>query len=191
MEQLEGFITKGQKDKMCILRESLYGLKQSPRQWYKRFDSFMVNVGFVRCEYDNCIYCKEVEDDIVIYLLLYVDDTLVACNNFKEIKRVKELLKKEFEMKDIRAASNILAMEIAIDKIVGTLFITQQDYVKRMLKRFNMEECKEVLTPLAQHFKLSGRDSPSTDEEAIETEIFLYAIAIGSLMHVMICTRLD
>jgi len=46
MQQLEDFILPGKEDYVCRLKKSLYGLKQSPRQWYKRFDSFMIGHGY-------------------------------------------------------------------------------------------------------------------------------------------------
>uniref|UniRef100_A0ACD5YJF3 Uncharacterized protein n=1 Tax=Avena sativa TaxID=4498 RepID=A0ACD5YJF3_AVESA len=52
MDQPEGFIVPGKEDFVCKLKKSLYGLKQSPRQWYKRFDSFMISHGFERSKYE-------------------------------------------------------------------------------------------------------------------------------------------
>ena len=79
MVQPEGFIQPGQKHLVCKLRKSLYGLKQSPRQWYKRFDSYMIRIGYKRCEYDCCAYVKNLDDDdSFVFLLLYVDDMLIA-----------------------------------------------------------------------------------------------------------------
>ena len=46
MHQLEGFVIEGKEDHVCLLKKSLYGLKQSPRQWYKRFDTFMIGHGY-------------------------------------------------------------------------------------------------------------------------------------------------
>ena len=48
MEQPKGFKSKGKIEQVCLLNKSLYGLKQSPRQWFKRFDTFMIEHGFVR-----------------------------------------------------------------------------------------------------------------------------------------------
>ena len=45
MIQLEGFIVQGQENLVCKLRKRLYGLKQAPRQWYKKFDSFSIELG--------------------------------------------------------------------------------------------------------------------------------------------------
>ena len=72
MDQPEGFILPGKEDHVCKLKRSLYGLKQSPRQWYKRFDSFMISYGFKRSEFDSCVYIEFVNRS-PIYLLLYVD----------------------------------------------------------------------------------------------------------------------
>lgn len=56
MSQPEGFAHPKNIHKVCLLNKSLYGLKQSPRQWYKRFDEYMVKLGFDRSRYDNCVY---------------------------------------------------------------------------------------------------------------------------------------
>ncbi|WVZ75412.1 hypothetical protein U9M48_023465 [Paspalum notatum var. saurae] len=73
MDQPEGFIVSGKENFVCKLKKLLYGLKQSPRKWYKKFDSFMIANGFKRSLYDSYVYNKFV-DGSPIYLLLYVDD---------------------------------------------------------------------------------------------------------------------
>src|ERR1044072_9997982 len=80
MEQPEGFEETGQRQ-VCNLKRSLYGLKQSPRKWYKRFDSYVLKIGFGRCEYDCCVYVRSLDDGSNIFLLLYVDDMLIAANH--------------------------------------------------------------------------------------------------------------
>jgi hypothetical protein len=117
MDQPEGFIVPGKENYVCKLKRSLYGLKQSPRQWYKRFDSFMLSYGFKRSKYDSCVYIKHVNGS-PIYLLLYVDDMLIAAKSRKEITTLKRLLSSEFEMKDLGAAKKILGMEITRDRFI-------------------------------------------------------------------------
>uniref|UniRef100_A0A2N9EMG6 CCHC-type domain-containing protein n=1 Tax=Fagus sylvatica TaxID=28930 RepID=A0A2N9EMG6_FAGSY len=105
MEQPEGFKQPGTENLVCRLKKSLYGLKQSPRQWYKR---------------------------------------------------LKSLLHKEFEMKDLGAAKKILGMEIHRDRGARKLWLSQKNYIRKVLEKFSMLDAKPVSTPLANHFRLSG-----------------------------------
>ena len=54
MNQPEGF--EEGENKVCLLKKSLYGLKQSPRMWYLKFDEFLIRYGFIRNIYDSCVY---------------------------------------------------------------------------------------------------------------------------------------
>jgi hypothetical protein len=83
MKQREGFDVKGKKELVCKMKNSLYGLKQSPRMWYKKIDTYMLGLGFTRRKDDHCVYFKLIGDHF-IYLVLYVDDMLLIGNN-KEI----------------------------------------------------------------------------------------------------------
>ena len=73
MTQPEGFKVAGKENLVCKLKKSLYGLKQSPRQWYKRFDKFMIGQKYTRSKYDHCVYFHKLQDKSFIYLLLYVE----------------------------------------------------------------------------------------------------------------------
>ncbi|RVW89466.1 Retrovirus-related Pol polyprotein from transposon TNT 1-94 [Vitis vinifera] len=190
MIQPEGFIVQGQENLVCKLRKSLYGLKQAPRQWYKKFDNFMHRIGFKRCEADHCCYVKSFDNSYII-LLLYVDDMLIAGSDIEKINNLKKQLSKQFAMKDLGAAKQILGMRIIRDKANGTLKLSQSEYVKKVLSRFNMNEAKPVSTPLGSHFKLSKEQSPKTEEERDHMSKVPYASAIGSLMYAMVCTRPD
>ncbi|GJT74850.1 retrovirus-related pol polyprotein from transposon TNT 1-94 [Tanacetum coccineum] len=112
VEQPQGFKVPRKEDHVCRLKKSLYGLKQSPRQWYKRFDSFMIGHGYDRCSYDECVYLQKFIDQSFLYLVLYVDDMLIDACNKDQIRELKDQLSKEFDMKDLGAAKRILGMEI-------------------------------------------------------------------------------
>ena len=93
MIQLEGFIVQGQENLVGKLRKNLYSLKQAPRQWYKKFDSFMHRIRFKRCEADHCCYVKSLDNSYII-LLLYMDDMLIAGSSIEEINNLKKQLSK-------------------------------------------------------------------------------------------------
>ena len=192
MSQPDGFKVPGHENWACKLSKSLYGLKQSPRQWYKRFDSFMINQKYTRSQFDHCVYFRKLQDGTFVYLLLYVDDMLIASKNKREIDRLKAQLSSEFEMKDLGEAKKILGMEIKRDKVKGTISLTQTQYLKKVLQRFGInDKAKPVSTPLAPHFKLSALMSPSTEYEREQMNHIPYANAVGALMYAMVCTRPD
>ena len=192
MVQPDGFKAVGKEDWVCKLQRSLYGLKQSPRQWYLRFDSFMDEQKFTRSHFDHCVYFRKLSDGSFIYLLLYVDDMLIAANSIGEIDKLKTRLNKEFEMKDLGDAKKILGMEITRDRDQGVVYLSQRHYLKKVLRRFGMDDnTKPVSTPLAPHFKLSAALSPSNEEEEKCMVHVPYASVVGSLMYAMVCTRPD
>ena len=106
MQQLKGFIVLRKENCVCLLKKSLYDLKQSPRHWYKRFDSFMTTHDFKRSNYDSCVYFKRSDDGSFVYLLLYVNDMLIAAQDKEERRKLKVQLSKEFEMKDLGVRKN-------------------------------------------------------------------------------------
>lgn len=72
-------------DKVCRLEKVLYGLRESPRAWYDCFDGFLRNLGFRRSKYDYCLYVLTDGND-AIYLIIFVDDLLICCENKKKRK---------------------------------------------------------------------------------------------------------
>jgi len=77
MEKTKGFVQDHNKRFVCKVHKSFYSLKQSPRKWYKKFDSFTVSLHFPRSEYNHFVYFKKLENGMFIILVLYVDDILV------------------------------------------------------------------------------------------------------------------
>ncbi|GAB2274148.1 hypothetical protein Dimus_039069 [Dionaea muscipula] len=190
MSQPEGYTDSVHKHFVCKLNKSLYGLKQAPRQWYKRFDTFVTEVGFHRSKYDVCLYYAFL-DDFPLYLLLYVDDMLLISKSMSLIEKIKKKLNSEFDMKDLGHAKKILGMEIERDRKLGELKLHQTSYIKKVCSKFKMENSKPVSMPLAGHFILSKQQSPKTDSEKIKMESVPYLNAIGSVMYSMVSTRPD
>ena len=127
---------------MCLLKKSLYGLKQSPRMWYLKFDEFLIRYGFIRNSYDSYVYILKKGKVCVLYLLVYVDDILIASANKEEIRQLKENLNTKFEMKDLGSARRILGIDIHRDRAKGELFLSQSNYLKKVVERFRMHQSK-------------------------------------------------
>ena len=127
MLQPEGFIRPGDESKVCLLKKSIYGLKQASRQWHKTFDAYVLKNGFVRSKYDGCVYIRKRKGVPIAYLLLYVDDMLVAGERMCDVQDVKDNLRSAFEMKDLGPARKILGMNILRERQKRKLWLTQND----------------------------------------------------------------
>ena len=64
----------------------------------------MGSIGLSRCDHDPCVYVRSLDDGSRIYLFLYVDDILIACKSKEVVRKLKEALSREFEMKDLGPA---------------------------------------------------------------------------------------
>lgn len=191
MSQPEGYEDKGSPEKVCLLKKSLYGLRQSPRQWNQRFDQFMKSTGYSRSLRDSCVYFKKTDEEEMTFLLLYVDDMLIISKNKETVKKLKERLSSEFEMKDLGPARKILGMEITRNREENLLELSQKSYLQKVLNTFRMEECKPVKTPLAPHMKFKAATEIEADEQAEKMKSVPYANAVGSIMYSMIGSRPD
>ena len=190
MEQPNGFIVKGQENKVCKLKRSIYGLKQSSRQWYFRFHRAITSYDFTMINEDHCVYVKNTGQSFVI-LSLYVDDILLAGNNMEFLTTIKEWLSSNFEMKDIGEADYVLGVKIHRDRSRRLLALSQESYIRKILERFKMHTCNPIDTPIAKGEGLSLSMCPKTPDKKKEMEKVPYASAVGSLMYAMMCTRPD
>ena len=149
MSQSIGFEEVGKEHMVCKLHKSIYGLKQASRQWYLKFDEVVTANGFKENIVDQCIYMK-VSGSKYIFLVLYVDDILLATNDIDMLIETKQLLFSHFDMKDLGEASYVLGIQILRDRPSGILRLSQQTYIERILKRFNTQSCSSGKAPIVK-----------------------------------------
>ncbi|KAL0277244.1 UNVERIFIED_CONTAM: hypothetical protein PYX00_004597 [Menopon gallinae] len=190
MEQPEAFVDKKNKDHVCKLVRPLYGLKQSGREWYKRINDYLVNKGGMNAEGDPCIYVFGTNENRVI-LLIYVDDILLASKSLEEMNEIKELLKREFEITDLGPINTILGINIKRDSDTGNMTLTQRNYIEELIKKFGMENAKEIGTPMELNVKVSKEMSPKDENEREEMKHKPYRELIGCLVYLSKATRPD
>ena len=89
------------------LNKSIYGLKQSGRNWYKTLSSFLIESNFSQSEIDNCVYTRKTDDSLMI-IIVWVDDLLIASPDEAEILSMKSVLCQRFKMSDFGCIKNFL-----------------------------------------------------------------------------------
>jgi hypothetical protein len=160
---------------VCKLKKALYGLKQAPRAWYSRLDKYLQQEGFRKGSADNNLYIKVSEGNILL-IEFYVDDIIFGSDDDRLSHKFAKDMKNEFEMSLLGELSFFLGLQIRQSN--QGIFISQTKYIREMLKRFGMEDCKPVITPMQTSCKLRKYDdSKSTDQRK-------YRSMIGSLLYV-------
>ena len=181
MKQPEGFIEKGNESKVCKLNRAVYGLKQSSRAWNHRVDQVLLKLEFKKSVYEPCLYIKR-DGNLLTIIALYVDDFLLFSNDSRSTELLKSQLMTEFRIKDLGEVRQFLGMRIKRDE--NSICLDQEQYIDQLLKKFNMQDCKSVGTPLADNF-----DFNSTKDQNVQNP--LYQKLIGSLMYLAVLTRPD
>ena len=172
MEQPEGFLLPGNEHKVCKLIKSLYGLKQSPKQWHEKFDSVILEYGFVHNSADKCVYSKFTEHFGVI-ICIYVDDMLIIGTNMHGVNDTKSYLTSKFKMKDLGEVDTILGIKVR--KHSGGFALCQSHYIEKVLSKFKHLDIKEANTPYDVSSKLTGNSGR----------------AVAQIEYAMHCTRPD
>ena len=101
MEQSEVFRVKGKEDYVCKLKKSLYGLKQVPKHWYKKFEFVIQQQGYKKTTSDHFLFVQRFTHDDFIIFLFYVDDMLIVGQSASRIAKLKQKLSKSFAVKNL------------------------------------------------------------------------------------------
>jgi hypothetical protein len=189
MELPEGY-RDGKEHLVCRLKKSLYGLKQSPRNWYMLVSKFILDeLGYKPTVSDPCLFHRRSKSGRLMMLFLFVDDFQSSYHHedTAEWSEVKDRLVRRFNTKDLGPSKWILGMCITRNREALTITLDQELYVTKALERYGFAECKTAPTPEvvgAAHEEVSeGRNKPADRQRYMEIT--------GTLMYAAISTRLD
>ena len=183
MEQPEGYEKKSKTGEklVCKLQKSLYGLKQSGRNWNAMLHTCLIENDFVQNPADTCVYTKEKHNEKVI-LIIWVDDLIIAASNENVLKNVKGILTERFKMKDLGKLRYFLGIDFKQED--GVVKMSQERYVSKILDRFGMQDCKARETPCEPKLEYTEDAEKMKDPRK-------YREAVGSLIYLSTCTRPD
>ena len=167
-------IPKIHSQKVCRLKKSLYGLKQSPRSWFRRFTKSMRAFGYHQSNSYHTLFLKKQHDKITT-LIVYVDDMVVIGNDPEEMKNLQNYLSKEFEMKDLGPLKYLLGIKVSRSK--KGIFLSQRKYTLDLLQETSISACQLADTPVEEGLKLCVHSNQ------IPVEKRKYQRLVGKLMY--------
>lgn len=162
---------------VCKLTKSLYGFKQAPGQWFSKLSYTLLNNGFVQFKADYSLFTKT-QDTVITFILVYVDDLLLAGRSQCHIDALKAMSYSNFHMKDLGDLRYFLGLEI--DRSAAGFFVSQKKYTLDLLKDFPMQNAAPVKLPLDTHIKLT----PDKGEPLVDPQP--YQKLIGKLIYLTI-----
>ena len=146
MEQPLGFIAQGEIRKVCRLRKSLYGLKQSPCAWFGKFNQAVEEFGMQKSKFDHSVFYRNSNPGIIL-LVVYVDDIIITRSDSKGILSLKSFLHSQFHIKDFGMLQYFLGIEVMRSK--RGIFLSQRKYVFDLLSESGKLEVKPCSSPMA------------------------------------------
>eukprot|EP00873_Tetraselmis_striata_P006838 jgi/Tetstr1/427102/TSEL_017305.t1 len=166
------------------LLKSLYGLKQSPRNWHNTLHKFLVCYGFQQLKSDPGAYVYWQGGQLICILVVYVDDMIFAFKNAVWAADFKTALGARFDIKDLGVCAWALGMAVERDWDNATLKVHQAKYIDDMVHKFNLADAYAVSTPAEVGVDVPGSHKPLAAEMP-------YQALVGSLLYAMVATRPD
>jgi len=164
------------------LKKSLYGLKESPRNWYECFNNFIFKLGFERNKFDYCLYSTK-NNVSRIFIILFVDDLLICGRDVSMIKQIKQKLSERFKMTDLKNVSSYLGIDINFDSERKLMTLSQKRYIESLATKYNIWNSNLFDTPMEMHLKVEKAEKPDFNVK--------FRNLIGALLYVSAGTRPD
>ena len=186
MKQPEG-LSDG-TDKVLRLKKGLYGLKQAPLAWNNKLKSVLLQLGLQQSKQDSCVFFSNKEGKAII-IGVYVDDMIVCSQSSAKINEIVKGLGSAFEITTCKL-EKFVGLEVQRFRERNMLFIACESYNDQMLDKYNMKDCRPVVTPGDYNDKLSSLTPPSDEERALMKGV-PFKEAIGSLLYAAVTCRPD
>lgn len=185
LAQPEGFVDPIFPDHVWKLNQSLYGLKQSARQWYHCLTDQLKTIGFVAAQADPSMYILKHNEVITATIIVHVDDILLAGTQ-SSITTVEKLLKDRFKLTRNEDVSNFLSFDISRDRKMKTFTLNQAGYVHDLVEQHCLENARPVYTPCDDEFRNLRKN-----EDLSHTTHHPYCSLVGALLWLSNGTRPD
>lgn len=185
MSQPPGFIVKDKESFVCKLEKALYGLHQSGRMWFYEINKVLLEIGFIKLNWCNCVYTYKNR----IILLLYVDDMVLFGINKDVINKAVKALSKHFDLKILGKTRKLLGVEF--EETDKGLEIHQIPYIDEVCNRFRKFNYPVSSLPISKGSIYSKIQSPQSETEITEMQNYPYRSLLGCLSFIANRTRPD
>ena len=191
MLQPPGYHAPNSPHLVCCLQKTLYGLKQSGRQWYRHLvDIMLQHLGFTHCDVDQAVFFHR-QGQAVIIILIHIDDCTIAATSMVLIADFKAQISEHVDITNLGELHWLLGIEIKRDREQCTIHLSQRSYIESILRQYGLFDLKPISIPMDTNIRLTTAQSPSTTSKYAQMCNVPYHEAVGSLMYTALGTRPD
>jgi hypothetical protein len=183
MKQPSGFVRKEFPSYHYKLDKTLYELKQAPHAWYSRLGGKLQSLGFSPSKADISLFHYR-QGSVTIYLLVYVDDIIVASSSSSATADLLQKLQHDFTLTDLGNLYYFLGIKMFHAK--EGIYLSQKKYTSNVLHCAGMLSCKPASMPLSYSTKISAH----VGEQLSPEDATRYRSIVGALQYLTL-TRLD
>jgi hypothetical protein len=173
-----GFPTVDVKNVYRLLR-SLYGLCQSPKEWYECLRDWLREKRYNQSKADPCLWTKKGPDGSLRLILVYVDDMLILADDKTIAAEVKEMFRGQFNMTEVEDADKVIGVEIF--RVKGGICLGQPTYAKTLMEKADLwienENRKYPINPISESWTHDERSGYLDRKEKDFYVSFLMSIA--------------
>lgn len=180
MEQPEGF--QENKEEVCKLNRSIYGLKQAGRCWNELLTEVLIKIGLKQSKEDPCLFFVIKENQFLL-CGIHVDDMVVVSSDERFERSYMKKIEQHIDIKNIGEAKTVLGMQL--DQEDGKIYVHQKNYIEKLIEMYGMKDCNTVKSPIDMNMKMEDYN------ESGHADVRKYQELIGRLMYLSVCTRPD
>ncbi|GJX43757.1 putative ribonuclease H-like domain-containing protein [Tanacetum coccineum] len=143
-QEVSGFVDPAHPNKVYKVKKALYGLHQAPRAWYETLSTYLLENGYRRGSIDKTLFIKKIKDDILL-IQVYVDDIIFGSTKESLSTEFEQLMHKKFQMSSMRKLTFVFGLQV--EQRTNGIFLSQDKYVKEILKKFGYGKDDKVKIP--------------------------------------------
>ncbi|GJT62773.1 retrovirus-related pol polyprotein from transposon TNT 1-94 [Tanacetum coccineum] len=186
VRQPDGFVDLDFPNRVYRLKKALYGLKQAPRAWYDKLSSFLIEHHFTKGIVDPTLFTRRRGDDILL-VQIYVYDIIFGSTNQVFSNRFAKLMKDNFEISMIGEMKFFLGLQV--HQSPRRIFICQSQYTMDLLKKYGMEKCDSISTPMATIKLDADLQGTQVDQTKYHSMIEGLMYLTASRLDIFVCAR--
>ena len=160
MRQPPGYPSPDSPSSVCLLKKTLYSLKQSGCHWYQCLCEIMSTISLTHCDVDMAVFYRHGNNGELAIVLMHVDDCTIVATSEQLVSEIKAGIAKQVEITDLGKLHWLLGIEICCNCSCCSLALSQHSFLESIIHRYGFEDLKPISIPMDVNIHLQPPNHP-------------------------------